>query len=254
MSEQRWRLSGLMFELAVEAFGRDRLPYPLRVLVDDPSIEGAEDYQRLRMQTAREISGFAGHELFDALNVLLEPQIRVEVHGFYGRDFEKVIRVHAGIVGDTATVAVQQPGTNQNYGRDIALTVCPSQGVAAHVVAALPKCAAGQLRPVTARRSEVNRPPHGQRPASYTEEARRIVHRSRSGLGEINVFRGGAIDARPTTDGRGFHWMDYLPADGRYLLHSHDNDEFTLSPGTAEEIQRQLQHLIQAHRPVSRSW
>ncbi|MEV0294599.1 ESX secretion-associated protein EspG [Nocardia sp. NPDC050710] len=253
MSDNRWHLSGLMFQIAVEGFGRDRLPYPIRYIADDPGIEAAEDYVRLRQQAGQDMARFAGRELFDALTVLLEPEVRVEVHGFYGPEFGKVVRVHAGMVGTMAAVAVQLPGPTQHYGRDVILTRTTPRGVASQIVAALPKCAPGRFHPVTGRRSDLDRASHGRDP--YTEEIDRIIRRPRSGLGEINVFRGGAIDSRPTNDGRGFHWMDYLPADGRYLLDNHDRDEFTLAPGPADEIHRRLDELISSiHRPTADTW
>ncbi|MBH0776844.1 ESX secretion-associated protein EspG [Nocardia bovistercoris] len=250
MSDFRWHVSGLMFQIAVEGFGRDRLPYPIRYIADDQGVETAEDYQRLRDRTVRELAGFANRELFDALTVLLEPRVRVEVHGFFGRDFGKVVRVHAGIVGQSATVAVQLPGPTQAYGRDVILTRTTGREAAARIVAALPGCAAGRIEPVTGRRSDMDRAAYSRDP--YLEEIDRIVRRPRSGLGEINVFRGGAIDSRPTGDGRGFHWMDYLPVDGRYLLHNHDSDEFTLTPASNEDITRRLYELIETtHRETA---
>ncbi|MGN2641315.1 ESX secretion-associated protein EspG [Nocardia takedensis] len=253
MSDERWHLSGLMFQIAVEGFGRDRLPYPIRYIADDPGIEVAEDYHRLRQQAGREMAGFASRELFEALRVLLEPQVRVEVHGFYGPDFGGVVRVHAGMVGSVATVAVQRPGPTQRYGRDVILTRTGVGEAAAKIIAAVPECAPGRIAPVTGRRSDMARATHIRDP--YLEEINRIVRRPRSGLGEVNVFRGGAIDSRPTNDGRGFHWMDYLPTDGRYLLHNHDRDEFTLTPGSREEITNRLRELIEStHRATVRAW
>ncbi|MEV6561270.1 ESX secretion-associated protein EspG [Nocardia sp. NPDC051756] len=255
MNESRWRLDGLMFELALEALGRDRLPYPLRYTIE--GVEAYEDYQRLRANAKQQLAGFASPDLFNALNVLLEPQVRVEVHGFFGRDFNQVVRVHAGMTGRSATVAVQLPGPTQEYGRDILLTRCPPQALPAQIAAQLPNCAPGKYPAISGRRSDLTRVEYAKHPTrlSHTEQLNRIVRRPRSGLGEVGVFAGGAIDSRPTTDGRGFHWMDYLPADGRYLLHNHGDDEFTLAPGPVDEIQRQLRSLIETtYRAVAHSW
>ncbi|WP_069163110.1 ESX secretion-associated protein EspG [Nocardia altamirensis] len=255
MNESRWRLDGLMFEVALEALGRDRLPYPLRYTVE--GVEAYEDYARVRAQAAQKLSSFAAPDLFAALNVLLEPQVRVEMHGFYGRDFHQVVRVHAGMTGHSATIAVQLPGPTQEYGRDIILTRCPPQALPAQLAAQLPNCAPGRYPAINGRRSDLTKVEYAKHPTrlSHTEQLNRIVRRPRSGLGEVGVFAGGAIDSRPTTDGRGFHWLDYLPADGRYLLHNRDADEFALTPGPAEEIQRQLHALIQTtYRAVAHSW
>ncbi|WP_405166955.1 ESX secretion-associated protein EspG [Nocardia sp. NBC_01499] len=254
MSESRWRLDGLMFELALEALGRDRLPYPLRYTLD--GVEAYEDYQRLRANAARQLSGFASPDLFNALNVLLEPRVRVEVHGLFGREFKQVVRVHAGMTDREATIAVQLPGPTQEYGRDILLSRCPPQALPAQIAAHLPNCVGGKYPTISGRRSDLHTVEYTKHPTrlSHTEQLNRIVRRPRSGLGEVGVFAGAAIDSRPTTDGRGFHWMDYLPADGRYLLHNHGADEFTLAPGPVEEIQRHLHTLIQTtYRAVAHS-
>ncbi|GAA5070324.1 ESX secretion-associated protein EspG [Nocardia iowensis] len=255
MTESRWRLNGLMFELALAALGRDRLPYPLRYTIE--GVQAYEDYERLRTNAAQQLSSFAGPDLFNALKVLLEPQVRVEVHGFFGRDFGQVVRVHAGMTARAATIAVQLPGPTQEYGRDILLTRCPPQAVPGQIAANLPNCVGGRYPAISGRRSDLDRVEYAKHPTrlSHTEQLNRIVRRPRSGLGEIGVFAGGAIDSRPTTDGRGFHWMDYLPADGRYLLHHHGDDEFTLTPGPVGEIQRQLHALIETtYRSAAPSW
>ncbi|MGW4739600.1 ESX secretion-associated protein EspG [Nocardia xishanensis] len=255
MSENHWRLDGFMFQLALEAFGRDRLPYPLRYTVE--GIEAHDDYLRARAEAGQRLGRIADHRLHGALQVLLEPQVRVEVHGFFGRDFAQVVRIHAGVEGDRATVAVQLPGPTQQYGRDVLLSHCPARAVARHVVAQLPRCVEGRHAPIRGRRSDLGRTDYAQHPTrlSHTEELNRILRRPRSGLGEITVYRGAAYDSRPTNDGRGFHWLDYLPADGRYLLYHQGGEDFTVTPGAPEEIERQLTTLIEStHRPVARRW
>ncbi|GAA5042012.1 ESX secretion-associated protein EspG [Nocardia callitridis] len=245
MNESSWRMDGLMFELALEGFGRDRLPYPLRYNIE--GVEAYEDYERLRKQARERLSAIATPELHHTLTVLLEPLVRVEMHGLYGRDFAGVVRLHAGMTGRTAAVAVQLPGPTQEYGRDVVLTRCAPTALPGHIAAALPKCAGGQYPPITGRRSDLDRVEYARHPTrlSHAEQLHRIVRRPRSGLGEVGVFAGGAIDSRPTTDGSGFHWLDYLPADRRYLLHNHDAQEFTLTPGPLEQIQRELHRLIE---------
>lgn len=255
MNEFQWRMDGFMFQLALEAFGRDRLPYPLRYKIE--GVEAHDDYLRARVEAARRLQGIADERLYEALTVLLEPQVRVEVHGFYGPDFAQVVRIHAGLDARSATVAVQMPGPTQQYGRDVTLYRCPARGAVGHIVGNLPKCGPGKHRPLNGRRSDLDRPEYGRHPTrlSHTEELNRLVRRPRSSLGEIMVYRGAAYDSRPTGDGRGFHWMDYLPADGRYLLHNHSEQDFTLAPGSAAEMERELHKLLEASfRPVARSW
>ncbi|BDT85416.1 ESX secretion-associated protein EspG [Nocardia cyriacigeorgica] len=253
MSESRWRMDGLMFTLAVNAFGRDRLPYPIKWeperRVPDEAVP-YDDYQRMRKEAGQRLAAIADQRLHRAISTLLEPEVRVEVHGFFGQDFRQVVRIHAGIVGQAATMAVQLPGPTQAYGRDVIMSMMPAQALAGQVVAHLPKCAGGKYEGLRARGSDVSRVEYAKHPTrlSLTEKINRIVRRPRSSLGEVGVYAGGAIDGRPTPDVRGFTWMDYQPTDGRYLLQHHPHDEFTLAPAPPEEIVRALQHTIDTTR------
>ncbi|WP_459549572.1 ESX secretion-associated protein EspG [Nocardia sp. X0981] len=248
MNELRWRLDGEMFVQAVNAFGRDRLPYPIRVLPLGPTETPptADEYERVRVSAAQRLSRLADERLFTALRTLLEPQARIEVHGIYDRGFARVVRVHAGLAGESATVAIQQPGPTKEYGGDIHLISLPVHELAAYVVSSLPRCAPGRYATVRGSRADIGRAEYTRHPTrvSRTEEINRIIRRPRSGIGEIGVFAGPAIDARPTGNPNGFHWMDYLPDDGRYLLVNHSREDFTLAPGTPQELTHRLQHAV----------
>lgn len=248
MNELQWRLDGEMFRQAVHAFGRDRLPYPIRVLPLGPTETSptTDEYERARIAAAQRLSRLADERLFTALRTLLEPQVRIEVHGIYDRGFERVVRVHAGLAGESATVAIQQPGPTKEYGGDIRLLSLPGHELAACVVSTLPRCAPGRYAAVRGSRADIGRAEYTRHPTriSRTEEINRIIRRPRSAVGEIGVFAGPAIDARPTGNPNGFHWMDYLPDDGRYLLINHSREDFTLTPGTPQELTRRLRHAV----------
>ncbi|MFI5780942.1 ESX secretion-associated protein EspG [Nocardia sp. NPDC051570] len=241
-------MDGLTFTLALEAFGRDRLPYPLRYLPE--GVDALDDYERARAEAAQRLAQAADERLFGALAVLLDPQVRVEIHGFYGPDFARVVRVHAGMVSGTATLAVQIPGPTQQYGGDVILAVCAPGQLPAQLAANLPACPPGTQPPITGWRSDLERTEYVRHPTqlSHTEKLQRIVRRKRSSMGEVAVFAGGALDSRPTEDGRGFHWLDYRPADGRYLLLPNGRDEFTLTPGPVDVITRRLHDLLLSAR------
>ncbi len=185
-----------------------------------------------------------------AMRTLLEPHIRIEVHGVYGRGFEQVVRAHAGAVGKSATLALQLPGPTKEYGGDILLFTFPPSDMASRVAACLPKCAPGRFPAVRGTRSDIGKIEYTRHPTriSRTEEINRVIRRPRSGMGEIGVFTGPAIDSRPTGNPHGFHWMDYLPQDGRYLLINHTEEEFTLTPGAPNDIAGRLHHAIAAVR------
>ncbi|MFI1460834.1 ESX secretion-associated protein EspG [Nocardia carnea] len=249
MNDLQWRLDGEMFIQAVHRFERDRLPYPIRVLPLGPSETPptAEEYERARASAAQRLQTLADDNMLRALRVLLEPQVRIEVHGAYDRGFERVVRIHAGITGQSATLAVQAPGSTKEYGGDIHLQSCAPHELAARVVACLPRCAPGRFSTtVRGTRSDIGQIEYSRHPSriSRIEQINQILRRPRSGVGEIGIFAGPAIDSRPTGNPHGFHWMDLLPQDGRYLLIKHSSEDFTLAPGSPDEITRRIQHAI----------
>lgn len=126
---------------------------------------------------------------------------------------------------------------------------------AARIVAYLPRCAAGIYPTAHGVRADIGKVEYSRHPTrmSRTEEIKRIIRRPRSGIDEIGVFAGPAIDSRPTGNPHGFHWMDYLPQDGRYLLINHTKEEFTLTPGPPAEITRRLQQAVAIVRPAAAS-
>ncbi|WP_280397423.1 ESX secretion-associated protein EspG [Nocardia carnea] len=246
MNGLQWRLTGEMFIQAVRLFDRDRLPYPIRVLPLGPTETPptAEEYERVRVAAAQRLAAISDENLHRALRTLLEPQVRVEVHGAYDRGFERIVRIHAGLAGQTAALAVQEPGPTKEYGADIHLLTVAPQELAARIVSALPRCAPGRFTAVRGTRADIGKVEYARHPTriSRAEEITRILRQRRSGVGEIGVFAGPAIDSRPTGNPHGFHWLDHLPQDGRYLLIKHNPEEFTLAPGTPDEIARRLQH------------
>ncbi|WP_429423303.1 ESX secretion-associated protein EspG [Nocardia sp. GAS34] len=189
-----------------------------------------------------------GPQLYEALTTLLEPQVRVEVHGYYGPNFAGAVRMHAGVANHRATLALQLPGRTPEYGGDIILMHGIANSLPARIAASLPKCAPGGHPSIRGRRSDLQTAEYSRNPLylSHTEQLNRIIRRPRSSVGEIAVHPGPATDSRPTDDGRSVHWMDYLPADGRYLLHHHRGNEFTLTPAQPEELTRTIHSLIAA--------
>lgn len=244
MTQNRWQLDGLAFTVALEAFGRDRLPYPLAFRPD--FCERAEDFERLRRRAAERVQQVLDRPFYDALAVLLEPKLRVEVHGFYGPRQSQVVRMHAGIVDNVATLALQQPGPTREHGRDIVITRHPASRLAADLIVRLPAAEPGTHPAFQGRREDLRASVYSRHPTrlSPQEQLQRFFRRPRTGTGEITVYPGYTIDSRPTADGRAFIWLDY-PDDGRYLLHHHSQG-FTVTPATPDELLRQLQGRINA--------
>lgn len=243
MSGPRWRLDGLAVTIALEANGRDRLPYPLRY---KPEIrETAQEFAARRARSAQRLQRVYDESFHRALEILLEPRTRVEVHGFHGPEQKQSVGIHAGIVGSEAVVAVQFSERDRRDGGDIELSCHPAHQVAAEIVALLPRHAGGTHPRFEGRRADLEAPVYSRHPTqlSDTERLQKFLKRHRCGTGEIAVYPGFEIDARPTTDGSAFLWLDY-PGDGRYLMQHHDAENFTVIPGPPYEITRRLQTRI----------
>lgn len=241
--ENHWQLDSLAFNIALEVNGRDRLPYPLRYRAEFP--ETADEYSQRRSRSADRLQQVYDESFHRTLEVLLEPQVRVEIHGFHGPGQTRTVGIHVGIVDEQAAVAVQLSERESRGAGDVVLSRHRAHLVADEVAALLPHCRGGAEPRFEGRRGDIDAAVHARHPTqlSPTEKLQRFLKRPRVGTGEITVYPGFQIDARPTDDGSAFLWLDY-PDDGRYLMQHHDADHFTVIPGPPEEISRRLRARI----------
>lgn len=211
-----WQLSALEFSVALHALGRDRMPYPFTFRAPGNS---AEEVRALRLDAGKQLAAQADGLFRTTLTLLLEPQIRVEVHGFTSPELRTPIRIHAGISGRTAVLAVQHPDPQPDSG-DVTIRRCSVDAIAQCIVTELPTAEAGNRRAFTAERSARAASEESYvRPADEvprSEQIDRFFRRPRTCVGEIGVFDGVAVDARATS-GRTAHWFDFV-GDGRYVV------------------------------------
>ncbi|MFF2087813.1 ESX secretion-associated protein EspG [Nocardia sp. NPDC058176] len=235
----RWRLDADAFAIAIEAHGRDRLPYPLRYQPE--FAETLEEYNERRQDAVRRLQNGYDEELHAAFEAVLEPQVRVEIAGLHGPGQERVVRVFAGIIGDRCTLVAQAHGPTRDQGGAVTISTVARAGLAAEIVAVLPRMPGGSTPRFQGRRRDMEAATYARHPTrlSPTEQVQRFFRRSRIGTGEITVFPGYQLDARPTDDGKAFLWLDY-PDDGRYLLQHHDDEDFTVIPGPPAELERRI--------------
>ncbi|MFQ6393505.1 ESX secretion-associated protein EspG [Nocardia sp. KC 131] len=215
-----WRFTGQEFEILWAAYGRDRLPYPLQ-------FRPAEmDFSALKRQREAAVDALLGKYAVDlerALDILLEPDTRIESKGFDNRNPLTIYRFHGAVRGRAGATLVQLSGSAFDTGGEVIVSYCPARKVPERAVAALPKMRAGTREPLEVRRETLaadrDRPVRAPYEVSITEQLDRHFKRPRLAIGEITVFSGPAVDARQSF-GRGFWWMDY--EDGRYYVKTGD--------------------------------
>ncbi|RVW01198.1 ESX secretion-associated protein EspG [Rhodococcus xishaensis] len=237
-----WEFTGLEFEVLWRQLGRDRLPYPLRYR---PTADTQDELDHLRRAAAESWLPRVTETLYRHLTVLAEPDIRIEVSGFVGREDTVAVRMHGAIRGGTGTLAIQMPGPDVDSGGDVLLHgVAPAQLPEA-IASALPAMPAGSRAPVTFRRTDL-KPGGGPLLVSagatgLREEALALLRRPRTGIGEITAFAGISYDSRPTTDGVGLHWLDF-GGDGRYALR--DATDIVVSPASVPQLAAEISKLL----------
>lgn len=240
-----WRFTGLEFDILWSAFGHDRLPYPLRFRPI------ADDFDDLREQRAEAVGilldKYFSPELVQVLGTLREPEVRVELKGFGNTDMARTYRFHGAMSGSAGATLVQLPGVDDDTGGDVIVANCAAGHVPAQAVAALPPVSAGKLEPLEVRREQLgangNRSLRTLDGASLVHPVTRMFERPRHSMGEIRMFPGSAVDARPCFS-RGFWWMDY--DDGRYYVRT--GDPIVAKPLSAKAMTSEITRLARLTR------
>ncbi|WP_430333947.1 ESX secretion-associated protein EspG [Rhodococcus sp. ACT016] len=242
VSGASWRFTGLEFQVVWAQLGRDRLPYPLRFR---PIADTQDDLDRQRRAAAASWAPRLTGTLDRHLAVLADPDVRVEVAGFAGREDGTRIRMHAGIRGDTATLAIQLPGPDADSGGDVLAHGVDPEQIPNAIAAALPVMSTGSRPAMRFRRSDLE---SGSGPLLVSAGSTRIrdaaldlLRRPRTGIGEITAFAGAAYDSRPTTDGVGLHWLDF-DGDGRYCLR--ETADIAVTPASGPRLAVEISALV----------
>lgn len=195
------RFTGQEFDILWSAYGRDRLPYPLRFRTD------IDEFDALRRDRERAVANLL--DKYDpgierALGTLLNPDARLESKGFAGTGDPRIIRFHGAIRGEDGAALTQEPGTAEDTGGEVVLTWGAADEVAAAAVAALPECGPGTRAPLEIPRARIaEEDEHFEyRKGAMTaaEQVDHLFRRPRSGYGEI-----AANSPRTTGDFRTIH-------------------------------------------------
>jgi len=208
------KFTGLEFEILWAAYDRDRLPYPLQYRTD---IEDFDTLKCAREAAVESVLRKYEPELERALQILVDPEVRVEAKGFGGPGMSHVYRFHGAVRGNAAAVMVQMPGPAPDCGGEVIVKYCSATQLGDYAVESLPKRRPGKLPAVEIRRDDLESDRHlpVRNTPSLTEQLDRIFARPRQSYGEVMIFPGPALDAR-RSPGRSFWWMDY--EDGRYYV------------------------------------
>ncbi len=215
-SIRQWRFDATQFRVLWDCTGRDVLPYPLahRFIAEDT----LEDVNRTRKRVAETILPQLDTALERAIEVLLAPEVRVEVAGFRGLRRERKIRIHAAVHGDEGVIAVQDPGPEDTIGGTVHLSFLAADRVAAEMIAALPNCAAGKGKPLTIPVEDLDAPIPYVRDSwvvSPKEQLTRFLSRPTTATVHIAAYPWGSPDNRHTKGRKDFQIIDFVD-DGRY--------------------------------------
>ncbi|PPJ28465.1 ESX secretion-associated protein EspG [Nocardia nova] len=218
MSERRWRFDAAEFRVLWEVTGRDVLPYPLahRFTAEHTVAE----VDRTRRRIAERLLPQVDDDLERAIALLLDPEVRVEVTGFRGRNREHRIRIHAAAHDRHGAVVVQEPGPEATVGGTVRLSLLGVERVPAAVVAELPECSQGQGKPLNIPVDDLEAPAaHVRDPwvVGPKEQLARFLKRPASATFHIAAYPWGSPDNRHTNGRKDFQIMDFLD-DGRYAI------------------------------------
>ncbi|WP_460698319.1 ESX secretion-associated protein EspG [Nocardia thraciensis] len=217
-SDRRWRFDGVEFRVLWDSTGRDVLPYPLaHRFLAEPTLE---EVNRTRQRVARTVLPQLDDDLERAVGILLDPEARVEVAGFRGRNREHRIRAHGGVHDGDGVLLVQDPGPDDTVGGAVRLSLLPADRLAPDLIAVLPECAAGQGKSFSIPMEDLERPVgHVRDPWAVgpKEQLARFFNRPTTATFHIAVYPWGSADNRHTNGRKDFQITDFAD-DGRYAI------------------------------------
>ncbi|MGO4649121.1 ESX secretion-associated protein EspG [Nocardia sp. 2YAB30] len=238
MSQQDWSFTALGFTVLWRAVDRDVLPYPLQYR---SIAETVADYEAEWKSEAAGLHRRLDESMYGALRVVAEPEARVEVAGFHGKD---KLRIHAAMHYRHAVLLVQEPTSSPDRGGTVRMSLIDADELSRRVVDLLPDAPRGTDPSIEVSRHELDAEDEGPyrvgAPPPPRTRAERFFERPRTTLAHVAVYAGPAWDNRPAP-ARGFHLMDY--PDGRYLVRS--GTTIKAVPADTTEIRTQLDRVVQ---------
>ncbi|MGF6886514.1 hypothetical protein ABIA39_004712 [Nocardia sp. GAS34] len=238
-----WKLTQIEFYCAWRAVGRDRMPFPIEFRSD---IEVGADFDRECAVAARRVAELAHADpgIYQALEVLAQPRVRVEMLGYRRDGRDRMVRMHAGIADGAGALLVQEPGaaTDLEAAGDIRVYLHGPGGAVKRMVSLLPDVPPGTAPGVWINRLDLA--PQETWSAGETrsprEQAMRFFRQPYRTYVEIKIDLGPALDG--WQEGGDYLRVVDFDKTGRYLLTLGDRVEAKAL--TADKLQATIQHRI----------
>lgn len=220
-----WSFTDLEFLVLWEELGEEFLPAPLFFT---SRTELWNDHLENKAR-AREALHDRDPELAGVLRVLHTPDVRVEVHGWDGRDRtapEASIRMLGARYGDLGYLVVQQPGETARHSAGFTVTEFDAAELANEVVAGLPDTVAGAGRDtVLAEPEDIDEvdygfglsPAHETLEGGVVDRAAEFLSVPTPSVGTIEVVQGHSRFGPRGITRHLVQWRD-LADDGRYVV------------------------------------
>ncbi|MGV9837601.1 ESX secretion-associated protein EspG [Nocardia niigatensis] len=226
-----WKFTDLELLSLWQDLGEEFLPYPLSFA---SRTEWWNDHLA-NMARARESLRIREADYAEVLHALLMPEVRVEVHGWDGRDRLSAsgsIRLLGIRSGEAGYLLVQHPGETYRHSSGFTLSEFYAEELAERVVAALPDTPAGRDFPgaqggdlVLAETEDVDEVDYefGMSPAHETMEGTTVTRAADflaapvPSMGSIDVVQGRSRFGPRGIARYRLQWRD-LEDDGRYVV------------------------------------
>ncbi|WP_067475497.1 ESX secretion-associated protein EspG [Nocardia amamiensis] len=213
----------------------DRHPYPLRIL-ETPRTE--DEAEKLRSILAERLPHGRDPDLSACLRILAEPHTRIVAIGGAHRPGSE-LRLLAAAIYDRAVLAVQEPGSNPDFGGSVRVSIGHSAKLGQRIAALLPKTPPGKEPPRVASGDAVRDQETVPARRSAAPRIRKLLLEPHTAEGHIRIEP--RLDRPAPPPPIHYTWID-VQGDGRYLIKA--GDEVRITPASSEQIAAQLQKRI----------
>lgn len=223
---RRWQLSDLEYVVITEEMTGQSLPHPFTYT---SRIRLRNDYLREKAAVAEYLRETMDGAFREALELLVQPDIRLEISGWDPRvddDPERCIRMLAARRGDRGVLVRQLPGETVQHSGGFTVVECDMLSLATVVVEALPEVAPGRRGSITIVREREAQSTdysfgHSQIFDTFDDSVRTrsasFLAEEVSAIGLIRVVQGRSRFGPRGITSHALSWRDII-GDGRYII------------------------------------